>query len=806
MVKGEPNLQKKGTNRRKGLSALHRKLLRELWGNRGPLFAIGLVIASGISTWVTNRSVLSSLQGARARYYETYNFSEIFSSLVRAPDRLARRLAAVPGVESVETRIVATVILDVPGVTELVTARLISLPDTGAPEQNQIFLEAGRLPEPGRENEVVVSGVFAAANALEVGSTFSALIHGRYRTLRIVGVGMSPEFVYVVKPGSLVPDNRLYGLVWLRRPALAHAFDLGGAFNDVVATLERGATPRSVITAFDSILEPYGGLGAYTRTDQFSNWYLESEFQQLEKMGTFIPMIFLGVAAFLLNVFLTRLLAQQREAIAVLKAFGYRNRQIAVHFLELVALIVVMATFFGTLGGRAAASAMVSLYSQFYVFPDLHLEVAPEHIRNAALIAGLAAIAGTFRAIQRAIRVPPAEAMRPPTPTQFTFAFWERLGIGRRLPVAARMVLRSVARQPMKSALSVIGIACGTSLLVTGNSMMDSMDFGMDTEYQRVHREDATVQLIQPRSRTRAAVEIEHLPGVLTVEPFRNVAVRLRHEHRERRINLEGVPHGRTLGQLLDTSLRPVEIPKEGLLISEKLAQVLGVEIGDRLRVEVLEGDRAVREIVVAETIATYFGMGAYLELDAMNRLLGEGAALTGALVALDPARDEDLNALLKETPAIAGISRRSDSIRSFEETAKKSFSVMSIFTYTFSLVIALGVVYNNARIILSERSRELASLRVLGYRRREISAILLGEIGLLTGLGIPLGLGLGAALSWILITSFDSELYRLPVVIDASTFGGAVLTIVVATTLVGLWVRRHLDKLDLVSVLKTRE
>jgi putative ABC transport system permease protein len=366
--------------------------------------------------------------------------------------------------------------------------------------------------------------------------------------------------------------------------------------------------------------------------------------------------------------------------------------------------------------------------------------------------------------------------------------------------------MRSVLRQPMKSGLSVLGIACATSLLVTGNSLMDSMNFGIGIQFQRVHREDATLSLVEPRNRALAATEIAHLPGVRTVEPFRNVAVRLRSGHRSRRVSLEGLPAGRTLGQLLDADLEPVEIPDHGLLLSEKLAEILDVGVGDRVRVEVLEGARPVREIPVVATIETYFGMGAYLDIGALSRLVGEGPAMTGALIAFDPAIGNILPDQLKETPAVAGMGLRSEMIRSFEDTAKKSFAVMSFFTYSFALVIAFGVVYNNARIILAERSRELASLRVLGYRRREISEILLGEIGLLTVLGIPLGHLIGVGLATLLLTSFDSELYRMPVVIEPKTFAKATLTILIASTIAGLWVRRHLDRLDLVAVLKTRE
>lgn len=789
------------------IPTLDRKLLRELYQQRGPLFAICLVISGGIATFVTNRSVLGSLVTARAQYYQDYGYADLYASLVRAPERIAERLAAVPGVRTLETRIAANVVLDVPGVDEIVTGQLVSLPESGEPPRlNAIHLERGRLPVPQHRDEVVLSSVFADANELELGDTFRALIHQRYQELRVVGIGMSPEYVYAIPPGSIVPDNRLFGIVWIGRETLAHAFDLDGAFNDIVARFDRGARRVAVLRDFDHILEPYGGLGAYTDEVQFSNWYLESEFQQLGRTGTIVPFIFLGVAAFLLNIFLTRLLAQQREAIAVLKAFGYTNLQVGIHFVKLVILVVVLACVFGALAGRVMGSWMIDLYAEYFVFPDLAHRLTAGQVLNGGAVALIAALLGTLKAVHHAVRIPPAEAMRPPAPTSYRRAFWERWGLGNHLPMAARMVLRSAIRQPMKSSLSIIGIAAGTSLLVTGNSMMDSMNFGIETQFQRAQREDATLSLIEPRTSLRTMGEIAHLPGVLSIEPYRSVAVRIRAGHRERRMSLEGVPEGRTLRRLLDADRNPVEVPPKGLLFSGKLAEVLGVEVGDVVRLEVLEGSRPEVSIPVAATFSTYFGMGVYMEIGELNRILGEGPALTGALLAVDARHEQALHDALKETPAVAGLGLRSEMLRNFEETAKKSFSVMSLFTYTFALIIALGVVYNNARIILSERSRELASLRVLGYRRREISQILLGEIGLLTVLAIPVGFALGVLLSALLMRSIDSELYRLPSKVSARTFASAALTILIGSTVAGLWVRRHLDRLDLVAVLKTRE
>ncbi len=310
------------------LRALDRKALRDLWHLRSQALAISLILGSGVAMYVTMRSTMESLGLTRSTYYERYRFADVFASVKRAPRSLGPRIAAIPGVSRVEMRILAEVTLDIEGLAEPASGRLISIPERAVSHLNDLYLREGRYVEPGREDEVLVSEAFAEAHGFQPGDTVSAVINGRRRHLIMVGIALSPEFVYSVRPGDFFPDDKRFGIFWMGESPLADAYDMEGAFNDLSLSLMAGASADDVIERLDLLIAPYGGLGAYPRADQVSNWYLSEEFDQLRANATVVPAIFLGVAAFLLNVVLARLIGTQRDQIGALKAFGYFHWQI----------------------------------------------------------------------------------------------------------------------------------------------------------------------------------------------------------------------------------------------------------------------------------------------------------------------------------------------------------------------------------------------------------------------------------------------------------------------------------------------
>jgi putative ABC transport system permease protein len=589
------------------------------------------------------------------------------------------------------------------------------------------------------------------------------------------------------------------------RTDLGAAFNMQGAFNDVSLTLSPDASEAEVLRRVDRLLEPYGGLGAHGRSDQLSHRFLSDEMQQLRRMATIMPTIFLGVAGFLLSVVMSRLVGTQREQIAALKAFGYSHLEVGLHYLKMVLVLVLLGVAAGTALGAWLGQGMTSVYTKFYRFPVLTFHVDPRVVLLGLAVAGGAAVAGTVGAVRRAILLPPAEALRPEPPATYRPTLLERAGLGRFFAQTTRMILRNLERKPVKAFFSVVAIALSVSILILGSFTADAVDYLTEFQFTQCQRQDLSVTFTEPVS-ARAFEEVRHLPGVLSGEPYRNLAVRLRSEHHMRLVSISGLGESRRLFRLLDADRHEVDLPDDGLVLSAKLGELLNVGVGDAVTVEVLEGSRPVRQVAVAGLVNDYLGMSAYMNLRALNRLMREGSTISGAYLAVDSDQMDTLYRTLKGTPKVAGVNIQKSALRSFQETIAQNLLIIRFFQVIFAGVIAFGVVYNNARIALSERSRELATLRVIGFTRAEISWILLGELGVVTLSAIPPGLSMGYLFAGMMSKALDTDMYRIPLVIHHSTFGFAVVVVLAATLLSALVVRRRLDHLDLVEVLKSKE
>lgn len=784
---------------------LDRKLLRDLWKMKGQAVAIALVIVSGVSTFIMLISTMESLKLTRDKFYREYGFAEVFVSLKRAPESLKYRIREISGVDHVETRVVADVKLDIKGFPEPVTARLVSVPDIGKPLLNRLYIRKGRIVDPWKDNEVVVSEPFAEAHGFLPGNTFGAIINGRWKSLVIVGIALSPEFVIQGRPGALSPDYKRFGILWMGRNALGTAYDMEGAFNDLVLTLSEDARLNDILSKLDDILDRYGGLGSYSRKDQISNRYLTEEFRQLERSAEIFPIIFIGVAAFLLNVVISRTISTQREQIAILKAFGYSNLSIGIHYMKLVILIVLIGVAGGLAVGVWLGKGLGMVYMEFYRFPYLAYKLQPSVVLTAAFISIASALAGTIFSMWRAAKIPPAEAMRPEPPAQYRKTAIERTFLGRLISQPTRIIIRNIERRPIKSLLTITGISLACAIMIAGRFSKDAIDHMVDVQFKLSQKEDLTINFVEPTSR-RAVYELKGLRGVEHVEVFRSVPARLRFEHKSYRTSVLGIEPGNRLHLLLDMQLEPISLPPSGIVLTDYLGTLLGVKPGNTLTIEVLEGNRPVLQVPVVGLVKQYIGLMGYMDMGALNRLMKEGNAVSGAYMTTDPLYQHDIYRTLVEMPRVAGTVVRRDEIRNFYETQAESLLFFTFVATILAGTIAFGVVYNSARIALAERSRELASLRVLGYTRAEISYILLGELGLHTLAALPLGFYIGKGICMYIAKALQTDLYRVPVIIETGTYSFAAAVVVVSACLSGLIVRHRLDHLDLIAVLKTKE
>jgi putative ABC transport system permease protein len=784
---------------------LNRKLLRDLWRLRGQALAIALIVASGVAVLVMSLATIDALQETASAYYARQHFADVFASAKRAPQSLAARIAAIPGVQLAETRIVRYATVDVEGFGEPVIATLVSVPDHGVSLLNQLTLSRGRPLDAARTDEALVSEAFVQAHGLAPGDHLLVLMNGRQRSVEIAGVALSPEFIYTIGPGALMPDPKRFGVLWMNERVLAAAFDLDGAFDDVSLTLLPGTSERLVIEAVDTLLEPYGGTGAYPRRDQLSYWFVSNEIKQLETMARILPSVFLLVAAFLTNVVLTRLVAIERAEIGLLKAFGYSGAAVAWHYTKLVIAMAGIGVLLGWAGGFWFGRWMTDIYAELFRFPTLIYAPGARAFVISAVVSLGAAVAGAIAAAERAGRLAPAEAMRPPSPPLFRrrellFPWFERW-----LDQPTRIVLRQVLRRPLRAFVTSLGAATSVAVLVTALQWIDAINLLVDDFFNRQQHQDVTVGLVEPvrDDVVRAAL---NLPGVLAAEPQRVVAARLTYEQRSRREAVIGLPVNVELESLHTTDGVAVRVPENGLLMSSALAGILRVGIGDVVTVEVLEGRRSRIEVPVAALFDTYIGTTVYMNLSALTRMIGEPATANALLLRIDPIRRNEFFDALKSIPVVGGATVKAAAVDMFHETMGKTMTVYVSFYVFFSCTLAIGVVYNNLRIALSERGRELATLRVLGFRTGEISYMLLGEAALLVLLALPIGALLGWGLASLMAASFATELFRVPIVIEADTYAYAMLVTLAAAVVSAVLVQRRLRRLDLIAVLKTRE
>lgn len=788
------------------MTLLDRKLVRDLRALKSQALAVALVMACGLAMMIMTRSLILSLETTRDQYYERHRFADVFARLTRAPNSVREQLAAIPGVAAVQTSIAIQVTLDVPGLLEPAVGLIHSLPERGDLVLNRLYIRAGKLPA-GRTatGEMAVGEAFAEANGLKPGDTLSAILNGAKERFRLSGIVLSPEFVFEAPPNAALPDNKTYGVFWMPYKELATAFQMYGAFNSVALTLAPGASERDVIAAVDRVLAPYGARGAYGRTDHPSDRRVEDEIRVLQGLSVAFPLVFLSVAAFMTNSVMSRQIALQREQIAMLKACGFSNGQVGLHYFKFSFAIVAAGVGVGCIGGIVLGKRLVDMYHLFFRFPRLDFLLDTPVLAAAALASALAAFIGVAGAVRRAVRLPPAEAMRPEAPASFRPALVERLGIARWFTASFRMALRNIQRRPVRSGLTCLALALATAILIVPNSFRDGIAYVIDFQWDVVQRQTVTLSLVEPGP-SRALHDIRHMPGVVWAEPFRHVPVELRAGPIVRRLAVQGLPARGTLSRVINARLHQLTLPPRGIVMSAKLAEVLQVRPGDEIVARVLEGRGREITVPIVGLAEDFAGTAAYMELDSLNRLLLDGDRISGAHVVVDKRQWREFLTAVKETPRIAGCTIKDSLREGFRKTTAESIGLLQKIYMLFATIVAFGIIYNSARISLSERSRELATLRVLGFSRGEVGAVLVGELVMLTLVALPIGLVLGSALARGILGAVNTETVRLPLVLTPANYAFAVLVIAVASAASALFAARKLADIDLVSALKAVE
>ncbi len=783
---------------------LDRKLARDLWRLKSQVITIALVVASGIGGYIGSLSAHASLAALRDGYYESARFAHVFAPVRRAPRSLVARLRTLPGVLDLDPSIVAATTITIPGEPDLMTGQIVSLPRKAGAGMNRVVLARGRWIEPDDTSGVLVSQSFAKARRIEPGQRLTVLMNGRQQSLTVRGIALSPAYIFAASQGGFADDTR-FGVLWVPEDRLASAYDLRGAFNLLSLRLGAGADERRIIAALDHALAPYGAVGAYARKDQLSHKMLTQEIDEQRVFGTVLPSVFLAVAIFLLHVLLSRHISTERTQIAALKAMGYGNGAIGAHYFAFTSVTVLLGVVLGVGVGFFFGRWMTGLYARVFAFPDFHFAIVGWVGASAVSLAIVSGVVATFSAVRAVMRLPAAEAMRPPAAPHFHRTLLDRARLGALLPAPARMVVREIERRPLRASLTMLGIASSAAIIIAGTWWGDAFNELVESELFRRDRADVLMALNEPAA-IGALAQIRRMPGVLIAEPARTVAVRLRHGAREYRTALLGLDPGAELRRVQDGDGNDIPLRPGTLVLNERLARVLGVRAGETIDVQPIEGTRRASRLVIAAESSDLMGMYGYLTRRDAARLVGEGDTFNFARVRIDSKQDARFFDAVRNTPGVAAAGDKRRMVANFRATSQHNLLMFAAILSVFATCIAVGVVYNSARITLAEQSWELATLRVMGFTRAEVSWTLLGQLLVQMLVALPIGFLLGHALAAFILDLISTEEFRIPLVVDGGTYalaGSVMLAAGIATSLI---VRRRIDQLDLIGVLKTRD
>jgi len=786
---------------------LHRKLLRDARGAWLQFAAAAAVVFCATSIYVSFQMTYAGLIASRDAYYQQCNFADFFVHLEKAPRSALRDVESVPGVWQAQGRIVKEVPLQVEGNEGAVVGRLVSMPRRREGVINDIHILSGAYFPGASGTEVIVNERFCQANGLQVGDSFQATINERKKMLRIVGTAYSPEYVYPIRTvEQMTPDDKGFAVIFAREDFVEDAFNMTNAFNDLVGILRPGANVDGVLDAVKARLDRHGVYLKYGRADQISNRFLSEEIKGIRNSARVVPAVFLLVAAVVIHIIVHRITEHQRTQIGLMCALGYSKARVVGHYVSFALIIGLAGAAAGLVGGHALAGALIKMYVAFFRFPSLEPVFQPSAATSALLLSCGMCVVGAARSAWNVLKIDPAVAMRPTAPGQGRpFHGGRGTWLWRRLPLTWRIALRNALRAKSRSLFGILGVATSTLMLVLGAMGRDYFAWMMDYQFGKVDRADARVTFLSEMPET-AVHEIASVEGVRHAEGVFQFGAELSNGWRKKVVGIMGLPPGSRLYHVYDTEGRRIRLPEDGLIIPERLARELQLTRGARVTVDPYLKDKDECRATVRAVIDQYIGLNVYADRRYLARLIGEGPLVNGAMLTVKQDVLEPVMDRLDDIPGVTAVTSTRSLLESFAESVAGMMMTMSLVQTLAAAIIAFAVIYNAASVSIAEQERDLACMCSLGYDREDVARAAtndimpVGLIGILVGLPLAYLAGIGLA------RAYETDLYKLPVLVYPETYARAVVLILVFL-LVSRWMsRRRVYKINIVRRLKTRE
>lgn len=757
------------------MSILDIKRHRDLIALQGMLIAVGAIVAIGIGSYAGMLSTYVNLSQTKSNYYAQNRMADFWIDLKKAPLSEVEALRKFSGVTELRDRISFPIRVDIDDAEQLVTGMALSMPSEPISVINNFSLKRGSYFTKNRRNEVIVSEKFADARSIKPGDVLHLIMDGQRKKVYVVGTAISPEFVYCTPPGNMVSQPENYGIFFMKRDYMEDVFDFHGASNNVVGKLTPDSlqnNPSAALKQLADELESSGVFTSYLLKNQSSNATLSAEMSGVKSMATLLPLMFLIVAALIINVLMVRIAEQQRTVVGTLKALGYFDKQIFWHFIQFGIVVGALGGLAGCLLGYLISGSMITLYKGFFEFPHLANQLYPGIMISGIAISLFFAILGTIHGVHTVAKLNPAEAMQEQTPAIGDSVLLERWSwFWKHLDFRWQMILRGQLRNKTRSIIAILSGALGAAIVVMAFGLSNSLDMMLAFQFDKIMHNDFSISF--RNEQPEQAIDMaKRIPGVLKAEPLFNVAGTFVSKNHQKKGVITGLLADGTMTVPHDATGNVVSVPSSGVLITVRMAKLLDVKEGDTIRFTPVKGTREEHEVTVIKIIKSMLGMVVYADYSYLNHMLGETSTVTDIQLktAFTTVDKSNFYTYLKKMP-------QTQTIGDVEEQQKEmkiqfqSMSTMSAVMIIFAAIIFFGSVLNASLIAISERKREIATFRVLGYTPGEVSAIFLRENMTLNIIGALLGMPLGYYLLAGMLLSYQTDVFSFPTFVDFNTW-----------------------------------
>ena len=781
---------------------LLKKALRAMWNNKKTYMACAILISVGAFIYVAMGISAFALEDSMHRYYRDYRMADVFSRVARAPVSAMDDLLAIDGISAVDARLTYDARAEVYGADQIITLRLMSFTDCDE-RLNKFHITYGEFPS--GENDIVLGHNFFMAHGLEPGAQIEVIIRGRAHSFNIAAAALSPEFVYAIPDASnMFPDDMAFGYAYVSYESLAAMLDMRGMANDISFLLSPGTEFDDIRAELEDALERYGLISLIPRDDQLSHAILEMEIHSLQSMSQSLSIMFVACSMVMLYLMLKRLVEQDRAQIGTLKAFGFKNIEILLHYLTYGVVIGILGGFIGALAGFLSADALIYTLGEFFKMPEMSTYQSADIVIQALIIAVAGGVLGSFMGAYGVINLHPAAAMRPAPPKPVKYDILSMLPfIKIFLNSRGFMALRSIDRNRVRSAFIIVGVMFSFSIIALMNSMAGMVDTLIYDQFEKVRMYDVRVSFTRPIPITGAVWSIYAAPGVTKAEAVFETPVMLINKHIREGALITGMNPDSELIRIFDINRNAhVTLCNRGIILSYALAQDLAVQPGDRIYVSspLLVYDRA---IYVADIVKEIIGGGNYMSIEALTDLLDISPLASSVVFNTD-----DLPYIMRHLRDAEFISSIDDVRGSQAAMAELmgSYDVLLSTMWLMGVLVALVIIYNTSSISLNERKREYATLRVLGLNVSEVAEIMSFEYWALAAVGMILGIPFTGVLRAGLINMIDVDFFNMSPHTELQAFMIAFIGCWAAVVISNTIAKRAIKKFDIVEVLKERE